>query len=119
MACPLGRRYFLIRGKGASLLFEDFVHQKMSGNKADGNATQPTFALNRKITGVFDNDVESPPGSPQDAVRKKPQVSSESDNPYLLFATPSTFSLPSVSSEAGLDCCIPAPFHTSVVFVRP
>jgi hypothetical protein len=94
MACPLGRRYFLIRGKGASLLFEDFVHQKMSGNKADGNATQPTFALNRKITGVFDNDVESPPGSPQDAVRKKPQVSSESDNPYLLFATPSTFSLP-------------------------
>ena len=115
MACPLGRRYFLIRGKGASLLFEDFVHQKMSGNKADGNATQPTFALNRKITGVFDNDVESPPGSPQDAVRKKPQVSSESDNPYLLFATPSTFtpSSPCPPRLASTVAFLPLSTHLS------
>jgi len=67
------------------------------------SATQPTVALNRKITGVFDNDVESPPGSPQDAVRKKPQVSSESDGIYLLFATPLNFPLPHLSCLCTLD----------------
>ena len=88
------------------------------------SATQPTVALNRKITGVFDNDVESPPGSPQDAVRKKPQVSSESDGIYLLFATPLNFPLPHLSCLCTLDSSVKeeiysAPFHTSVVFVRP
>jgi hypothetical protein len=47
----------------------------MSEGKSDeGKSTERNFPINRSITGVFDNHVESPPGSPQQAVTKKPQV---------------------------------------------